>query len=91
MFKKLFDYRMRSGIASVAVLVCLAWAGMNFSSSAEAEFVEVGVALENAIAGSDECNPTYGGLCCQWLDDCPHPYAGLVAEAIWVPGDCFCI
>ncbi|MBA4301241.1 MAG: hypothetical protein C0433_14220, partial [Cyclobacterium sp.] len=42
-----------SGIASVAVMVCLAWAGMNFSASGEAEFVEVEVALENAFAGSE--------------------------------------
>jgi hypothetical protein len=91
MFKKLFDYRMRSGIASVVVLVCLAWAGMNFNASGEAEFVEVEAALENAIAGSDGCNPTYGGLCCQWNDSCRHPYGGLVAESIWVPGDCYCI
>jgi hypothetical protein len=91
MLKKLVNFRMRSGIAFVAVLVCLAWVRFDFNASRQFEFVEVKVALENAIAGSDGCNPTYGGLCCQWLDKCPHPYAGLVAEAIWVPGDCFCI
>lgn len=63
MFKKLFDYRMRSGFASVAVLVCLIWAGMNFSVSAEADFVEVEVALENAIAGS-------GSTCFQAMRKC---------------------
>ncbi|MFN3996906.1 hypothetical protein [Algoriphagus sp.] len=53
MFKKLMNVRMRSGIASVAVLVCLAWAGIDFNASGESEFVEVKVALENAIAGSE--------------------------------------
>jgi hypothetical protein len=62
MFKKLVNFRMRSGIASVAVMVCLAWAGMNFSASGEAEFVEVEAALKNAIAGSDATNPCYNTI-----------------------------
>jgi hypothetical protein len=53
MFKKQMNFRMRSGIASVAVLVCLTWVGIDFNASGESEFVEVKVALENAIAGSE--------------------------------------
>jgi hypothetical protein len=52
MFQKLVNFQRRSGIASVVVMVCLAWAGMNFSSSAVSDFVDVEAALENAIAGS---------------------------------------
>jgi hypothetical protein len=35
------------------VLICLTWAGANFATQPQAEFVETEVALENAIAGSD--------------------------------------
>jgi hypothetical protein len=44
-----------------------------------------------SVDPGDGCEPTYGGVCCQWLDDCEHPWAGLVAEAIWVSDECFCI
>lgn len=54
---------MRSGIASVAILVCLVWAGMNFNASGEAEFVEVNTALENAISGSDAPKCKLGPRC----------------------------
>jgi hypothetical protein len=52
MSNKLMNFQMRSGIASIVILVCLAWAGTNFSSSAVSDFVDVEAALENAIAGS---------------------------------------
>ncbi|MBN3581070.1 hypothetical protein JYB64_01645 [Algoriphagus aestuarii] len=74
MFKKLVNFRMRSGIASVIVLVCLAWAGMSLGSFTETEYVEVEAALENAIAGSDpaDCkyytlasNPSNNTYCCK--------------------------
>jgi hypothetical protein len=53
MFKKMMNFRMRSGIASVVFMVCLAWAGLNFNVPGEHEFIEVDAALENAIADSD--------------------------------------
>ena len=91
MLTKSLYFRKGGWFASLVVLICLTWAGANFAQQSQAEYVETEVALENAIAGSGDCNPTYGGLCCSWNDKCRHPYAGLAAESIWVPNDCFCI
>jgi predicted secreted Zn-dependent protease len=40
-------------MASFAVLSFLFFAGLNFGTQPEAEFIEVEMALENAVAGSE--------------------------------------
>ncbi|MDN3688063.1 hypothetical protein [Cyclobacterium jeungdonense] len=63
-------------------------AGWQFGvSGTEAPFSEKELALEKAIAGSNE----YGGVCCSWNDSCPHPIGLKFADSIWVPNDDTCI
>jgi hypothetical protein len=70
------------------VLAFLMVAGMNFGTRPEAEFEEVDVALENAIAGSN----SYGGVCCAWINtECRHPIGQTFKESWWYGGYDTCL
>ncbi|WP_375585182.1 hypothetical protein [Cyclobacterium xiamenense] len=77
--------KLMAALGAVAVMLVAGW---QFGvGGTEAPFYATDVALEKAIAGSNE----YGGVCCQWFGPCDHPIGLKFAESIWQPGDDVCI
>ena len=78
----------KKGMTVLGAVAFMLVAGWQFGvSGTEAVFSDKEVALEKAIAGSNE----YGGVCCQWIGPCNHPIGLKFAESIWQPGDDVCI
>lgn len=60
---------------------------MNVKVSLTDPFVTIS---NDALAQSTSSN-SYGGVCCLMLyTNCPHPYAGLIADSTWRSGVAVC-
>jgi hypothetical protein len=86
-------YRNRIGSFLLGFIFCVfGYLGLIrwLDYSTKTKYQDIELALDYAFSGSDGCQNSSNGLCCNYVSVCAHPLGGAFEESIWVSGECFC-